>query len=174
MTRLGLTAKFDNQTQVVNVNPVNNINVSVRSPGQMQNKDQVDVSYPPPPDSNIYVTPTEENIKFLLENKCKLENKNEALKIIIEMFKNNPLYINSLLLTDDSKLSQLVKLLTDADEVNIDVTDIGEGCTCGTYEYRKVNAIYVKIGEKTYNLKYDFPDVMKELKDIGINTKIVW
>ena len=36
MSRLGVTTKVDNQKQVVNVNPVNNINVSVRSPSDIQ------------------------------------------------------------------------------------------------------------------------------------------
>ncbi len=36
MSRLGITAKVDNQKQVVNVNPINNINVSVRSPAEVQ------------------------------------------------------------------------------------------------------------------------------------------
>ena len=37
MSRFGLTAKVDTQKQVVNVNPVNNINVNVRSPSDIQN-----------------------------------------------------------------------------------------------------------------------------------------
>ena len=36
MSRLGVTTKVDNQKQVVNVNPVNNISVSVRSPSDIQ------------------------------------------------------------------------------------------------------------------------------------------
>ena len=33
-------------------------------------------------------------------------------------------------------------------------------------------AKYTKIKEK--NLKYDFPEITKALKDLGINTKFVW
>ena len=90
------------------------------------------------------------------------------------MFKDNPLFVNSLLLTDDTKLAQLIKLLTSADEVNIDCDDIGSGCTCGPQTYRKVNAIYVIKDGHTKNLKYDYPDIMKELKELGINVKLVW
>jgi uncharacterized protein YebE (UPF0316 family) len=98
----------------------------------------------------------------------------EALKIIIQMFKSNPLYVNNLLLVDDVKLSELIKLLTSADEVVIDCDGLSEGCLCGANTYRKVNAIYVIKNGSTKNLKYDYPDITKELKDLGINTKVVW
>ncbi|KAI5497342.1 protein of unknown function, DUF4106 family [Trichomonas vaginalis G3] len=188
MTRLGITAKLDCTKQVVNVNPVNNISVNVRSPSQIQrgenpkNEVQHDPVYPPPenPSGSVgfhpeaYITPTEDNIKYLTVRNEELVDRCKALGIIIDMFKHNPIYINSLLLVDDEKLSELIKLLTHADRVDIDAEELGEGCLCGAQEYRKVNAIYVIKDDRTFNLKYDFPDVMKELKEIGINTKIIW
>ena len=174
MSRLGLTAKVDNQKQVVTVNPVNNINVNVRSPSDIQNEttstQETQVVYPD--DSGIYVQATQENVNKLTSDLAQEINNNEALKIIIQMFKENPIYVNSLLITDDEKLAQLVKLLTNSDEVTIDAEDIGCGCTLN--DYRKVNAIYVKIKNVMKNLKYDYPDVMKQLKELGINTKVVW
>ena len=174
MSRLGLTAKVDNQKQVVTVNPVNNINVNVRSPSDIQNEttstQETQVVYPD--DTGIYVQATQENVNKLTSDLAQEINNNEALKIIIQMFKENPIYVNSLLITDDEKLAQLVKLLTNADEVTIDAEDIGCGCTLN--DYRKVNAIYVKTKSEMKNLKYDFPDVMKQLKELGINTKVVW
>ena len=81
--------------------------------------------------------------------------------------------INKLVITDDEKLAKLVKLLTYADEVSIDAEELGEGC-CYPRVYRKVNAIYVIKDGNTKNLKYDFPNITKQLKELGINTKIVW
>ena len=172
MSRLGLTAKVDNQKQVVTVNPVNNINVNVRSPAEIQNESDKTVIYPD--DSGIYVQATQENINKLTSDLAQQMSNNEALKIIISMFKDNPIFVNALLLTDDEKLAQLVKLLTNADEVNIDAENIGEMGCCTPKMYRKVNAIYVITNGNTKNLKYDYPDIMKQLKDLGINTKIVW
>ena len=169
MSRLSLTAKVDNQKQVVTVNPVNNINVNVRSPSDIQNE-STQVVYPD--DTGIYVQATQENVNKLTADLAQEMNNNEALKIIIQMFKDNPIYVNSLIITDDVKLAQLVKLLTNADEVTIDAEDIGCGCTLN--DYRKVNAIYVKTKSDMKNLKYDYPDVMKQLKELGINTKVVW
>ena len=63
MSRLGVTAKVDNQKQVVNVNPVNNISVSVRSPSDIQQeamKVEEKVVYPDEP--GVYVQVTQENI----------------------------------------------------------------------------------------------------------------
>ena len=175
MSGLGVTTKVDNQKQVVNVNPVNNINVSVRSPSDIQQevtKTEEQVIYPD--ESGIYVQATMDNINKLTKDLVQQISNNEALKIIIKMFKENPIFVNSLLLTDDEKLAQLVKLLTNADEVVIDCDDLGSGCSCGPKIYRKVNAIYVMKDGATKNLKYDYADIMKQLKDLGINTKIVW
>ena len=41
-------------------------------------------------------------------------------------------------------------------------------------KYRKVNSVYVVADGKTQNLKYDFPSVMKTLRDLHISTKYVW
>ena len=170
MSRLGLTAKIDNQKQVVTVNPVNNINVNVRSPTEIQN--ETTAVYPD--ESGIYVQATQDNVNKLTADLAQQMSNNEALKIIIQMFKENPVFINSLLLTDDEKLAKLVKLLTNADEVTIDAENLGEVGCCTPRMYRKVNAIYVITNGNTKNLKYDYPDIMKQLKDLGINTKIVW
>ena len=174
MSRLSLTAKVDNQKQVVTVNPVNNINVNVRSPSDIQNEStssqETQVVYHD--DTGIYVQATQENVNKLTAGLAQEMNNNEALKIIIQMFKDNPIYVNSLIITDDVKLAQLVKLLTNADEVTIDAEDIGRGCLLN--DYRKVNAIYVKTKSVIKNLKYDYPDVKKQLKELGINTKVVW
>ena len=200
MSRFGLTAKVDTQKQVVNVNPVNNINVNVRSPSDIQSgsgsgsgsgKDQGSKELrsrdqrseetstspemdPSNPYADIYITPTEENMTALKTRLGEMENKYEAFKIILEMYKNNPIYVNKLILVDDVQLAGLVKLLTTSEEVTIDCEDIGEGCLCGANTYRKVNAIYVKKNGNTLNLKYDFPEVTKQLKELGINIKIVW
>ena len=187
MSRFGLTAKVDTQKQVVNVNPVNNINVNVRSPSDIQSgsgsgggsgsgKDQETSPEMDPsnPYADIYITPTEENMTALKTRLGEMENKYEAFKIILEMYKNNPIYVNKLILVDDVQLAGLVKLLTTSEEVTIDCEDIGEGCLCGANTYRKVNAIYVKKNGNTLNLKYDFPEVTKQLKELGINIKIVW
>ena len=187
MSRLGITAKLDNQKHVVNVNPVNNINVSVRSPSEIQDEEiqqvqpqDVNATYNNPYtgisdiQNGVYITPTDDNVQKLTNDLLALTSQNEGLKIIIKMFKQNPIYVNHLLLVDDEQLAKLIKLMTDADDVTVDCEDLGGGCTCGPQKYRKVNAIYVNKNNKTFNLKYDFPLITKELKELGINIKVVW
>ena len=104
---------------------------------------------------------------------AKLRNENEALKIIINILQSNPFYINRFIVADDVKLMELVKLLCNADDVQMDADDIGQGCITKN-KYRKVHAIYVIKGGDTKNLKYDFPDVVKELTELCVSTKYVY
>ena len=90
------------------------------------------------------------------------------------MFKDNPILVESLVITDDEQLAQLVKLLTGATEVSIECEDIGAGCVCCSKRFRRVEAIYVTKDGIMQTLSANYPQVAKELKEIGINTKIVW
>ena len=103
----------------------------------------------------------------------KLKNENEVLKTIIDIQRNNPIIYNGYILADDIKLMKFIQLLTFADDVQLDVEDLGQGCLTKK-TYRKIHAIYVIKDGETKNLKYDYPRVMKELTDLGISTKFVW
>ena len=126
-----------------------------------------------------YTEPTPENqdmelIQRLSQTQIKeLNNKIEVLKLIIDMQRNNPLIVNKLIVADDIKLMKFIQLLTEADDVQLDADDIGEGCISKN-TYRKVHAIYIIKGNKTSNLKYDYPQITKELTDLGISVKFVW
>ena len=97
----------------------------------------------------------------------------EVLSIIIDMQRNNPLIHHGYIVADDVKLMRFVQLLTDADDVQLDADTIGQGCLTKKV-YRKVHAIYVIKAGVTKTLKYDYPQVMKELKELGVSTKYVW
>ena len=162
--KLSLSSKVDTNKSQISVNPVNNINVKVLGTETVATADIVTDTQ----SRDLMVEyPTDEKVMI-----NKLTAENEALKIIIEMQRDNPILVNKLILADDVKLEMLIKLLTNADEVHIDADDVGSGCTGN--KYRKVNAIYVIKDGNTKNLKYDYPDITKELKDLGIQTKFVW
>ena len=174
---VNLSKKLDSNRSNVLVNPVNTINVSVMSSEDPHNVKStvVNGSETNPYSANESQQIPELMVKYPTETDLlitKLESENAALKVIIEMLRSNPLMINHLILADDDKLALLVKLLTNAESVNVDAEDLGSGC--GTKTYRKVNAIYVIKNGNTKNLKYDFPEITKALKDLGINTKFVW
>ena len=69
------------------------------------------------------------------------------------------------LLVGNAKLQRIFR--------NIDADDIGRGCLSKNI-YRKVHSIYVTVDGQTKNLKYDFSDVMKQLKDLHISVKYVF
>jgi hypothetical protein len=193
---MSISAKYDKNDSKVSISPVNNINVKVNNtpsethigersvktegldhsndPYGQRPKDWND-PYGQRPEETRSPYTSDLTVKYKDDVNDKIDQYERtiaALKIIITMMRENPLYLNALILTDDVKLAELVRLLTGADEVIIDAEDIGANCFAKTY--RKVIAIYVIKNGNTKNLKYDYPEIMKELKDIGINTKFVW
>ena len=145
-------------TITVGVNPV--ITNVVNTQGQA-----------PPPDGELIardVTLTEP-----LDEVAELKRQIEVLKLIIEIQQSNPLVVNKYIIADDEVLERMISLLCNAESVQIDAEDVGAGCMTN-HVYRKVESIYVTVGGKTLNLKYDFPAVMKTLKDLHISTKFVF
>ena len=168
MTAMVSLSKLSN-TPNVNVNVKPNVNVNVGTHDTLHQAShealhesashECSVCYPPP----IY-----SEAEYI-----KLKNENEVLKLIIDMQRNNPIIYNGYILADDIKLMKFIQLLTLADDVQIDVEDLGQGCLTKK-TYRKIHAIYVIKDGETKNLKYDYPRVTKEVSDLGISTKFVW
>ena len=102
-----------------------------------------------------------------------LSNEVQALKLIIGILQDNPFYVNKFVVADDTVLMEVIKLLTNADDIVMDAEDIGEGCI-SKKNYRKVNAIYVIKDGETKNLKYSYPNIVQELTELHISFKFVW
>ena len=151
----------------VNVNVKPSVNVSV---GTVPPTPPATEQHPGVENNVIYPDP-EASVKYTEYRRLKSEN--EVLKIIIDMLRNNPLMYNGYVIADDEKLMKLIQLLTNADDVQIEADDIGEGCFT-TRTYRKIHTIYIITNGTTQNLKYNFPGIMKELTDLGISVKYVW
>ena len=161
---ISLSKLTSNNTSNTTNNNTNNVNLNITSLASKQSDDVVkeDVKVAYDTDTSAY------------ENKIKsLENECAVLKLIIEMWKSNPLIYQGYVIADDETLMKFVQLLTSADDVQIDADDVGEGCI-SKKTYRKVHAIYVIKGTETKNLKYDYPQVMKALREYSISTKLVW
>ena len=150
----------------VGVNPITNITVSPSPNTPTQ------VYYPsvnPETDSDAKISSFDTD-----PEKQALLREIQVLRTIIELQHSNPLMLNKYIVCDDEVLCKLVGLLCNAREVNLDAEDLGSGCLTKN-NYRKVNSIYV-INEngETLNLKYDYPSVMKTLKDLNISVKYVF
>ena len=164
---LNLKATKKTPSITVGVNPVTNIHV--------QEAHQTRVTYPSPAEVEAIGTVESENFddSEYKEHIDELERENQVLKLIINILHSNPLVVNRYIIADDEALTRIIGLLCKASDVQLDAEDVGEGCISKN-KYRKVHSIYVTVDGKTLNLKYDFPAVMKSLKDCRISTKYVF
>ena len=172
---INLKANKKTGTINVGVNPITNITVNPQNPSTQ-------VQYPNLDDPNFVsvnpqlITNRDVNISTFSDDpeKAALLREIKVLRIIIELQHSNPLMINKYIICDDDVLGKLVGLLCNAKEVHLDAEDLGSGCLTKK-TYRKVNSIYViNENNETLNLKYDYPSVMKTLKDLNISTKFVF
>ena len=99
----------------------------------------------------------------------------QALSLIIDMLYNNPVYVNKLVVPELENLRQLVKLLTDADEVDITLADptCECGCSGNSSKLSRVDSIYVKKGTSILEFKYAYAEAKQILESNHISTKWV-
>ena len=178
---INLKASRKTPSITISANPVTNVHVTNRGEAATPTM----VHYPPvdngiPNGEFVSVSPQTAMSSFTAtpivdENPeiAKLLRENAVLRLIIDIQHNNPLIVNKYIVADDETLMKMVALLCNASEVNIDADDVGRGCLTKKI-YRKVHSIYVTVDGQTKNLKYDFSDVMKTLKDLHISVKYVW
>ncbi|KAI5498704.1 protein of unknown function, DUF4106 family [Trichomonas vaginalis G3] len=163
----------NSQNVNVNVEPKTSVYLSTDRMPLSESVKSRDIEILPPPPEYPEVNEDGKDKTFYEQQIKKLQCEIEVLNTMLEMLKDNPIYINKLVLVDDVVLMKFVKLLTDAEDVQLDDEDLGSGCITKN-KYRRVNAIYVIKNGETKNVKYDYPEVMKRLKEVGVNVKIVW
>lgn len=120
------------------------------------------------PYSNIGLNTVEDLQKALIHQ----ENVSKALAVMLRIIENNPLIVNKLIIADIDSLRSLVKLLTDADEVEIVTLDPEVTCVCSFSLCSVIDKIFVYKDGVNHNLKYSFPDVIKILDDHNISYKM--
>ena len=162
------TLSLSNHPGAVNVNVKPNVSVNVGTTPKQTDSNESSVVYP---DGEHNPYEDKETVDY--NEYMALKRECEVMKIIIDMLKNNPLMYNGFIVVDDVQLMRLIQLLTDANDVQLETDDLGEGCFTKKI-YRKVHTIYVIKDGKTLNLKYNCPDIMKKLSDMGISLKFVW
>ena len=168
-------SKLSNTPDVkVNVNP--NINVKTSFTTTSTDKpieSDVKVSYgeTQEPKPKTY---SEEEFKSAVDMIEYYKVRHDILRIINMIIKNNPFMLKGLIIMEEENLKKIIMKLVFAKDVQIDAEDVGQGCITRK-TYRKINAIYVvRPDDSLKNLKYDYPDIMRELLEYGISTKYVW
>ena len=103
-----------------------------------------------------------------------LETKNKFLNLLLTVYQNNPIYINSYVICDAQILMSMIKLLTNCDKVDLVLNeDIAcSGCT-GNDKLIYVSKILVTKGDRTEDLKYCYNEVYSKFVSYGISLKIV-
>ena len=163
MINLKTTKKTPSIT--VGVNPITNINVSSMTQPSTTNSATTN--------STTANSAMAENSRSVDVEKEQLLREIQVYKLIIDIMHSNPLVVNKYIIADDELLTEIIRLLCNASDVQLDADDLGNGCLSKN-NYRKVNSIYVVVNGETLNLKYDFPAVMKTLKDLHISVKYVF
>ena len=98
----------------------------------------------------------------------------QALALIIDLYENNPLIVNKLIVAREEELIQLLMLLTDADSVEIVKKDsVDGGCLCKIPKYDLIDKIMIHKGDELYNLKYSYPSVIRLLDNRRVSIKII-
>ena len=103
-----------------------------------------------------------------------LETKNKFLNMLLTVYQNNPIYVNSYVICDSQILMSMIKLLTDCDKVDLVLNDdlACGGCT-GNDKLIFVSKILITKGDKIEDLKYGYNDVYSKFVSYGISLKIV-
>ncbi|KAI5549548.1 protein of unknown function, DUF4106 family [Trichomonas vaginalis G3] len=97
-----------------------------------------------------------------LKDKLQTQEKIcQALGIMLNLVEHNPVKVNLYVIAPHEVLKELLKLLTEADDINI--KEIEPDISCCGVSYNVIDKIYVMKGGETLNLKYSFPDVIKKL-----------
>ena len=103
-----------------------------------------------------------------------LETKNKFLNLLLTVYQNNPIYINSYVICDSQLLMSMIKLLTNCDKVDLVLNDdiACSGCT-GNTKLIYISKILITKGDKIEELKYAYNDVYSKFVSYGISLKIV-
>ena len=113
------------------------------------------------------------NLAEMEETVKNKDNLIEALSLILDIYENNPLIVNKIIVAQEDELTRLLFLLTGAEQIELNKTDPEIGCTCKAVKYTYINKIMVKKNGNTYNFKYSFPNVVQLLENRRISWKIV-
>ena len=184
----------------VKQNQTNNINISLKEDGVTRPTDclpppypSVQVQYPPSnfqEDSVLYQpsgapfrvapgdtgspVPMSEAASRDIDLTAHLSDKEkqiEILELLLEIYENNPLIINRVVICKSSQLMHLIKLITDAEKVEL-LMDDDKNCTCGKTTYRAIGSIFVTKDGKSVDFKYGFNDKYTLLMKHAISLKI--
>ena len=113
----------------------------------------------------------ENELDNILKNKDNLIN---ALSLILDIYQNNPFFINKFIVAKEEELSRLLFLLTNADEIDFVKCDKEVDCCGNQNKFIHITKIMIKKNGNSFNLKYSFPNVINLLENRKISYKFIY
>ena len=128
----------------------------------------------PPVDRSTEINELQTQVDDSTNNISDLETKNKFLELLIQIYEDNPIKLNSYLICKSSILMDIIKLLTNFDKVEL---IIGENIGCvgcvSKNKYTYISKIFVTTNNKTEDLKYAYNDIYSKLIQHSISLKEV-
>ena len=139
---------------------------------QMTNPEYQSVS--PQPTNNPFHLAQDRGIADLGNELDELDKKNRFLEMLVEMYENNPLKVNSYVVCESKLLMEMIKLLTGCEKVELVLNeDIGcSGCSGKSDKIIYVSKILVTKEGKTEDLKYAYNNIYSQFIKYGISLKM--
>ena len=167
------------QEQNTNVNikikPSSNVNYPNIPPIQPYNTNQEQQLQQDPLTRNINFTQLSDNSQLAYQQQINnsLEIRNKFLETLLSIYELNPLRINNYLVCHYNSLMELIKILTQADKVElvIDEESSCTGCISNT-KYMNIQRILVTKDDKTLDLKIGYNETYAQLIRYGISLKM--
>ena len=115
--------------------------------------------------------PASQSFEQILEQK---DRENAFLKLLLQVYQDQPLIINSYVICKSSVLMDIIKLLTDCDKVDLVLNeDIACGGCSDNSKLIYISKILITKEDKTTELKYGYNEAYSKLVANGISLKIV-
>ena len=137
------------------------------------------VTYPPqsnPYDNDASLTPDIDAITQPLKQQIStLSDSVEFLKLIIQAYRDNVVYINKLIVLTESDLKNLINSLVHADSISITYdADYDTCCTSTTKkQFSKIENILINTSNGSHNFKYTYSDAYGIIQSYLISLKYV-
>ena len=156
-----------------------NINIDNSSNPNLMPSVTTPVTYPPqsnPYDSGESLTPDLDAIVQPLKQQIStLSDSVEFLKLIIQAYRDNTVYINKLIVLTESDLKNLINSLVHAESISITYdVDYDTCCTSTTKkQFSKIENILINSASGSHNFKYTYSDAYGLIQSYLISLKYV-
>ena len=160
-----------------------NVNIVVNnSKPDLLADEGVKVSYnppdpPPDDDENPYknlpardLASAGETVESLKSMVAEKDNVIADLGIIVDLYRNNPLIINKYIVAKLETLQELIRLLANAETVNIELAE--PECGCNSAKYQTIKRIYITVNNEIYSLEMA-PSLLQFLEQFNISLAFV-